>query len=814
MLDGLWSDLQFTSRMLGKNPGFGAIAIATLAIGIGANTAIFSLVDHVILRPLAYRQPGRLVSIEEAVPSFHGAPPVIPVNAMHFLEWRKSVRAFESLALLGGVQFDLTGSGEPSRIPAARVSSNLFPMLGVQPQLGRTFRADEDQPGHDLEVVINNELWKGQFGGDPNILGRKLVLDGQPYQVIGVLPANFRFPKLSSLYSMAIPEDRPQIWKPFALEKDELDAMGDFNFVCIARLKAGVSPGRALSELNAVQNSIASKLPEKVTLRALISPLQDQITRGSRTGLQLILTAVGGMLLIACVNIANLLLARSTIRAREMAIRTALGASGIRLLSQMLVESTTLAVAGGAFGVAVAYAVLSIVVANAPVDLPRVDEVRLDGQVLLFTAVISIFCGLLVGVLPALASARRDPQEAMKSSGRGTTAGKTSSGIRSGLVAVEVCLSVMSLLIGALLLHSFINLLNVDKGFEVRRVLTLQLTLPSTRYPDDEKKAQFVKRTLQKIESLPGIESAATGSRLPLTGEGGNNTIQVEGSNLPIMQRPLADIRRVSPGYFRTMSIAVKNGRVFERADEKHDVAVLSASAAAKLWPHMDAVGKRFRMGDDNRPMLEVLGIVSDVRGISLNAPPTPTVYVPEWVRTWGEPTLVVKTALMPAAAAAEIRKTLHELDPQMPVQNFETMQEVLNDSVAQRRFQMNLVLLFAVSALLLASLGIYGVISYSVAQRTNEIGIRMTLGAQRANISRMVIWQGLAPAIAGLAAGVVAAFAVGRTIRSLLFGVAAADPIAIAGVVVTLLAVSLLAALVPSWRATRVDPAIALRYE
>lgn len=402
----------------------------------------------------------------------------------------------------------------------------------------------------------------------------------------------------------------------------------------------------------------------------------------------------------------------------------------------------------------------------------------------------------------------------MKAGGRGTTGSRAGGHLRSALVSAEVCLSAVSLLTGALLLHSFVNLLNVHRGFDVQRILTAQLAFTQTRYPTAEKKVEFIKQTLQRIRALPGIDSAATGTNLPLTNAGGNNVIQVQGSNLPIMQRPLADIRPVSPGYFRTMGIAQHSGRAFADSDQNRNVVVISALAAAKFWPGDTAIGKQLRMGDDNRPWLQVLGVVDDVRSASLNAPPSPTVYVPYWIQTFGEPNVVAKTTLPQDVAAAEIRKVLHRLDPQMPVPKFESMQEILDDSVAQQSFQLRLVLLFAFSALLLASLGIYGVVSYSVAQRTGEIGIRMTLGAQRSHVGRMVLWQGLLPAMIGVAAGVVASFAVGRIIASLLFGVGAADPVALAAVVMLLLSVTLLATFIPAIRATRIDPAVALRYE
>jgi putative ABC transport system permease protein len=814
MLDSLVSDLRFAGRMLRKNPGFSTIAIATLALGIGANTAIFSLVDGVILRPLAYLDAERLVAVHEIVPKFSGLAPLIPVNGMHFLEWRKSVHSFEQMALVGGMTFNLTGAGEPERLPAARVSPSLFPMLGVQAQLGRTFLDEEDRPGRDQVVILNHELWERRFAGDPHVIGRKITLDGHPYEIVGVLPPGFHFPKLNQLYAMTIAEERPEIWKPFALRDEELEPLGDFNYACIGRLRRGVQPAQALSELNVVQSHIASQSGEKIELHAALVKLRDQITGRSRTGLQLLLAAVGAVLLIGCVNIANLLLARGTARRREIGIRIALGAGRGRLVGQMLVESLVLAGMGGAAGVALAFEAIRIIVAYAPVDLPRTDEVHLDARVLLFTMILSIFTGALFGLFPAWRATRGDPQEAMKSGSRSSTAGRGSGRLRSLLVAVEVGLSAMCLIAGGLLLHSFVNLLHVDRGFDAERIVTVELNLPKSHYPDLPESASFLGALLERVESLPGVKSAGVSNRLPLSGEGGNNLLGTEGANVPLMERPLADIRQVNPGFFRTMGIPLRSGRIFEEADRNRKVGLVSAMTAGQLWPGENPIGKRFRMGGDDSPLMEVAGVVGDVRAVSLNKTPSLTVYVPYWQRFQNQASLAVRTSIDPLAASSAIRAAIRQVDRELPVPAFRTMEDIVAESVAQRRFQMSLVLLFAGAALLLASLGIYGVVSYSVAQRTNEMGIRMALGAQPGNIRRMVLGQSLLPVCAGLLAGVMASVALGGVLGSLLFGVSAWDPATISGVLILLIAVAATATLPPVRRATRVDPMSALRYE
>jgi len=811
---GLGNDLRHAVRTLGRNPLFSAIAVVTLAIGIGANTAIFTIVDGVIIRPLGYGDESRLFVIHEVIPKFSSMAPKVPVNAMHFLEWRKRMHSFERMGLIGGMRLNLTGAGEPERLAAARVSPNVFPMLAGRTQLGRAFLEEEDQPGRDDVVVLSNELWRRRFASDPNILGRKIQLDGRPYEVIGVLSAQFHFPKLSHLYAMDVAAEQPDLWKPFAVKPDELEAMGDFNYVCIAQLQAGVSRSQALSELNAVQASIASQAPEQVELHAAMVPLQDQITSRSRLGLQLMLFAVGAVLLIGCTNIANLLLARTASRKTELAIRSALGAGVRRLLRQMLTESLLLAGIGGAVGVLIAYIALRALLSRAPVDLPRLDEIHLDLRVLMFALTASLTAGLLCGLLPAWRFARTAPMAAMKSGVR-TTEGRDSGRLRSILVALEVGLSTLCLLAGGLLMRSFLNLMNVDKGFAVEGVLTVNLNLPNTRYPKEQDQVRFTRSLLDSVQVLPGVVSVGVSNMLPLSGEGGNNFIGLEGINLPMMERPLADIRGVNPDYFATMNIPLRRGRFFADADGENKVAVVSTLTADHLWPGQNPLGKRFKIGDPDGLFVQVAGVVGDVRGAKLDRTPGLTIYVPYWQRrTFGGPSLAVKTGVEPLMVSSSVRNAIHHIDAELPVGHFETMQEVVGESMAQRRFQMDLVLIFACTALLLAALGIYGVISYSVALRTNEMGIRMALGACSADILKMVLRQAMMPVATGACVGLAAFLIAGRLLSGLLYGVSPVDGVTIASVLVILSGIAALASMVPARRASRVNPTVALRYE
>ena len=814
MLEAIAGDGRFAARMFFKNPAFTLICVLTLAVGIGANTAIFSVLDFVILRPLSYRTPERLVSIQETVPKFAAFAPVIPVNATHFLEWRKQAHSFEEMAMMGGGTMNLTGSGDPERVATARVSSNLFRMLGVDAQIGRTFLDEEEQVGHDDVVVLDHGIWSTRFSADPHIVGRKILLNEKPFEVVGVLPANFRFPKLSQLFAPTIKEERPQIWKPFGLRDTERDAMGDFNYACIGRLKPGATLQAAQSELNVIDVGITRRSDEKIDFFSILTPLQNQIGSRARMGLEVLLAAVGAVLLIGCINIANLLLTRVTGRRREIAIRAAVGASKVQLFGQMLVESLMLSGTGGAIGVVMAYAGLRLILRYAPAELPRLDEVHMDGRILLFALGASLLAGVLFGILPALTFANADPQEALKAGARGSTAGRGSGRLRSGLAAAEVGLSALCLIAAGLLIHSFLRLMQTDRGFEADHVVTVDLNLPEARYPDAPKRSRFMDQLVSKIAQVPGVTEAGISNNLPLAGEGGNNLVEVEGQNLPMTERPVVDIRQVNADYFRAIGIPLRGGHVFSEADRSRKVALVSSMTAARLWPGQNPIGKRFRIGDNDTPLLDVLGVVGDVHGVSLSVAPTLTVYIPYWQANRFGFSVVARTGMNAAAASGAIRKAIREIDPELPVPALKTMDDVVAESVSDRRFQMDLVLMFAIAALLLASLGIYGVISYSVAQRSNEMGIRMALGAAPGDIRRMVLRQSLTPVTVGLAIGVVCSLSMGRILGSLLFGVSSVDPWTLGAVVLALGAVAAAASYAPARRATRVDPSSALRYE
>jgi predicted permease len=813
-LHSVFADGLYGLRQLRKYPGFTFVAILTLGVCIGANTAIFSVVDAVVIRPLSYRDAGRLVAIHEVIPKFSNFAPLLPINAMHFREWQKNAHSFDQLNLLDGRFFTLTDRGEPERIPGARVSSGIFSTLGVQPQLGRTFRLDEDAPGHDQVVIISHGLWVRRFNADPRVIGRHIQLDDRSYEIIGVLPADFHFPRLDQLFAMRIVEARPEIWKPFALRDDELSALGDFNYSCIARLKPGVSIEQARAELDLIQADISQRMPEKIELYVKLVPLQKQITSRARAGLELLLAATGIVLLIGCVNVANLIVTHAVKRRHEMAVRAAMGANGGRLTQQMFVESLLLSTFGGIAGVFVAYFGMRFMLANIPFDLPRTDEVHLNVLMLLFTLAVSTITGVLCAILPAWYITKIDPLTTMKSGTRGATSGSSVTRLRSILVGVETALSAACLIMAGLLLHSLLNVLCVDGGFQAEHVVTAELNLPDSHYPDLAKNVAFTDALLARVKTLPGVVATGVSSQLPLGGEGGNNVILAEGVDLPLLERPVMDIRNASPGYFATMGIPLKMGRVFADKDRGRNVALISDSAAERIWPGQNVIGKRFQNGDKDEPWMEIIGVVGDIRGISLDKNPTPTIYLPYWERFKNEVSLVVRASAALSVIAPEIRNTIRESDAQIPVTALQTMQEIVSTSVAPQRFQSTLVLTFALAAALLAGLGIYGVVAFSTAQRTNEIGIRIAMGAQRGNIANLVFGQALLPVGGGLVAGVLLALAFGRLLSASLFEVGLVDPATVVGVVCFLGIIAVAAIYLPFRQAMSVDPIVALRYE
>jgi predicted permease len=812
-MDTILNDLRYALRSLRRTPGFTTAAVLTLAIGIGANTAIFSIVDHVILRPLAYHDPDRLYVVHEAVPKLAHIAPAIPVSANHFVEWKRNTNAFEDMALLGSVSLNLTGAGEPEQLLAARASAELFPMLGVEAQIGRVFLREEDQVGRDRVVVLDDALWRRRFAADRDIVGRTITLNSEPFEVIGVLPADFRFPKFADLYAMTTYQGRPEIWKPFALTQSQMQSE-DFSFSAIVRVKETSSHAAALDQINRVQATVSKQFPG-ADLQAIMVPLDEQITGRSKTGLQLLLGAVGVVLLIGCVNITNLLLTRSTQRRREIAVRSAIGASASRLLRQALAESTMLALAGTVVGLVFAYLGLQSVLAYAPIDLPRMDEVRLDARVFAFMAVVTALTSVACGLLPAWHFANADPHDAMKAISRSATSGRAAGRLRAGLVASEVALSAICLVAAGLLLHSFVKLVNVDPGFRSERVVTVDLSLPGVRYPSPPKRVEFYRLLLSEVTALPGVVSAGITNGLPVTADGGRSAILVEGVALPLIERPIADVRSVNPDFFQTMGIGLRAGAYLSESDRDGRTAVISASLAERAWPNQPPLGKRFQVGGPQSPMYEVVGVVGDVRGASLAGEQQfPTVYVAYWRRAFSDVTLAVKTASDPAATYALVRQTIRRLDSELPIPAMQTMDDVVMASVAPRQFQMRLVLLFGIVALLLAGLGVYSVVSYSVAQRTSELGLRMALGATPRTVARSVLRQAMRPVALGLGVGLVISVAAGRAVRAMLFDVTPLDPITLVSVSAVLLTVGVLACYVPARRAMRVDPLNALRTE
>ncbi len=804
--------MRYTLRTLWNDRGFAAMAVASLALGIGANTAIFSLVSGVLLRPLDYAEPRRLVSLSVSTPQFRGSEP-LPINIAQLVAWRKHAHSFESIGGYRNQTMSLIGDGRPELISGAQVSANLFAVLGVHARLGRTFLEQEDQRGQHQVVVIADSLWRRRFGGEMNVVGRQISLGGTPYAVVGVLPPDFEFPKEPADLGHRL-TGRMEMFRPLAYDPDDIvPHMGDLNYAAIARLRQGVTIERARAELSAVETAMDAQLGrENWHLATIVMPLQHKLTGDVRQSLIVLMAAVGAVLLVLSVNLANLSLSRAAARAREAAIRTALGASRWQLARQSLAETGVLALLGGGLGVAFAYVGLQQLLDAAPIDLPRLRDVSVDGRVLLFAIAVSAFTALLFGILPALRSASSGATyETLKSTSYSNAGGPTGLRVRNLLVALEVGLSAALLVTAGLFLSSFLRLTNIPRGFDIERVLAVNVALPGAKYKDQADVTRFYEGVLEKARALPGVESAAVSSYLPLQGESWIDVIRTENDARPQAEHPNANLRFISPEYFRTLRMPLLAGRDFRDSDRKQMTAIISRSLARKLWPNGDAVGRKLVDGD--RVQL-VVGVVGDARTTSLDQSPVDMLYNPLWQRPQNSSSILVRTAMDPKAIAAALRAAVWSADGDVPVPEEQTLQQIMSESVARRRFQMTLVLLFAIAALGLAAVGTYGVVSYAVARRRAEIGIRMALGAGKGQVLRLVLRQGMAPVFAGLAAGALAAVAIGSYVSSLLFQVSPRDPVAFGISAAVLAAVSALACWIPARRAAAVNPLDAIRYE
>jgi putative ABC transport system permease protein len=808
-MESLLQDIRFALRTLRKHPLFVVIAVATLGLGIGANTAIFSVVDAVIIRPLGYDHAEELVSV--------GAPNgTDDLSFPNVRDIRQQNRVFTQVAAFRYWLFNLSGADHPQSLLGVYTGDGIFAALRVHLLLGRGFTNGTESKAYPREAVISFALWQRRFSGDRSVVGSSVVMDGLPTVVVGVLPKDFRFPDLVPA-SAPLPSRTPDVYLPVGIEPQyDLDERSDQNYSVIARLAPGVSPAAASADLARIAGSLATDYPQNNTglaLRAI--PLQEQLTGDARRPLAILFGAVALVLLIACANVGGLLLARAAERQREIGIRTALGASPYRLARQMLTESVLLALAGGAFGVLLASWGVEALRVAAPNSLPRLDEIALDGRVLAFALVGSVLTGLLFGMAPVLQQRASGPASALRESGR-TTGGGSARRLRSGLVIAEVALAVILLTGAGLLLRSFSLLSGVAPGFDGTNVMTMFTLMPPSRYPGDSAIAGFEKRVLADLSALPGVRSAAAINTLPLSNLGNNTSIEIVGHPVDPGHRPEVAYRVLGGPYFQTMGMKIVDGRDFGTSDthESAPVAIINQAAARRFFPGVEPVGKQLILNSHDMRPKTIIGVVADVHAESLDSAAKPEVSYPYTQGTDALLSLAIRTAGDPRAMLPQIRRTLAGVDPDQAFYAERTMDDLLGASLATRRFNLQLLAGFAALALLLAAIGLYGVIAFSVSQRTREIGIRAALGAKRGGIAMLVLREGMRLGAAGLGIGLVVSFATTRVLRGLLFQVKGTDPATIVGVMVFLSAVVLSACYLPARRAARIDPVEALRNE
>ena len=808
-IETFFQDVRYGLRSLGKKPGFTFTAIVALALGIGANTAIFSVINGVLLRSLDYTQADRVTMIwERSAQQPEHQNVVSPAN---FLDWQKASRSFEKMAAVWDARLNFTGSGEPIEVQAQIVSAGFFPTLGVPPLIGRWFTEGEDRAGNNLVAILSHKLWQERFGGNAAVLGQKVTISGRIFTIIGVMPPGFHFLN-----------EQVQVWRPIALDPAEDFRKTSGRFLrCVGKLAPGVTLQQAQSELNVIARQLEQQYPIYNTGWGVsLVPIREQIVGDVRPTLFVLLAAVAFVLLIACANVANLLLARAASRQRELALRAALGATRNRLLRQLLTESVLLALCGGIVGIALAYWGVELLKAFGPDNIPRLREISIDPRVLLFTFAISLFTGIAFGLVPALQASRADVNDALKEGGRGSTGGRSL--LRNVFVVAEVSLALVLLIGAGLMIRSFMRLQQVKTGFESDRVLTMRVQLPGAKYKDDQQRLAFFRQAQERIAALPGVKTIGSINFLPLSGMASNTAFNVVGRpEAPPGQEPGTEVRVINGDYFGAMAIPLLKGRLFDERDGPNSrVTIINETMARKYFPNEDPIGKQLAISwappepGQPKPLDEIIGVVGDTRETSLDRDPNSAIYWPLARESYQFMTFIIRGAIDPTQLVASVQREIRAIDPDQPVADVRTLDQVVAKSIARPRFDMMLLGIFAAVALVLASVGLYGVMNYSATQRTQEIGIRMALGAKPGDILRLVVGHGMKLTVAGIVIGVIASLALTRVMTNLLFGVTATDLPTFLGVSALLTAVALLANYIPARRATRVNPVTALRYE
>jgi putative ABC transport system permease protein len=804
-METIVKDIRYGFRSILRRPGFSLVAIIMLALGIGANSAIFSVVNGVLWRPLPYPKPQQLV-MAWTNHQARGGPAQEWFSPPEIDDWRAQNKVFSQFSALNNWVPTLTGRAEPESLVGAAVSHDMFNLLGITPARGRTFLAEEDQPNASKVVIVSDEFWRSRFNSDPNIVGKSISLNEESYQIVGVMPAGFRFPIIPGV----------QVWRTLRPGLNPSCGRGCITLRAIARMKDNVTIEQAQADVSTIASRLATEYPDSNSkVGAALVPFHEQLVGNIKRPLLVLLGAVGFVLLIACANVANLMLARAATREREMALRSALGASRARVIRQLLTESSLLAGAGAAMGLALAYWLLRLLLFISPPGTPGLDQIAIDASVLGFTVLMAALTGIIFGLAPALQLSKVDLNRSLKDTGKGTPGGMRAGRLRGALVVAEVALALLLLIGSGLLMKSFILLQRVDPGFNPDHVVTLRLILSRTPYPNIPQVVNFYEQLLDRVKAVPGVQSAATISTLPLSGNQSDTNFLIEGQPAPPPnQEPSAWFNSVSPGYFQAMQLRMVKGRTFSESDNEKSplVAIVSEAMARKYWPNEDPLGRRIGRGPDK--WREIVGVVRDVKHFGLDTDAPPTMYFPMRQVPARGMDVVVRTTGDPLSMAPALRQQVWAGDRNLAIANLGTMNDLVASSITQQRFILTLLACFAGLALLLAAVGIYGVMSYAVTQRTHEIGIRMALGARVGDVLRLVFRQGLVLTLIGVAIGIALAFALTRLMSSLLFGVTPTDAFTFATVAGALLLVALVACLVPARRATKVDPLIALRYE